>query len=346
MKQALYLFVFLATPCIAQESEPPDRLFQDHSTLAVRITAPFTTLIREKPDEEDLQGTFSYVDDAGETVSFDIKIRARGHSRQTICQLPPLWLNFKKSQVKGTLFRKQNKLKLSVHCANSLRYEQTVLREYMAYRILNAITPLSFNVRLLKVTYVDSDAGNKEQERHAFLLEHKNRLGKRLDRKDLKIDETTVADLQGDHLNLTSLFQFMIANTDFSPIAPSPYNECCHNYVLFGNDEDPIVAIPYDFDQSGIVNAPYATPGEQFALQSVRQRLYRGRCENNEHIDANLQRILDARGEIEAMIASQEGASDTTKKALAKFVRDFYKIIENPNNKKKRIDEKCIEPAA
>ena len=307
--------------------------------------APLTTLMREKPTEEDVQGTLSYANESGEIVTLDLKIRARGHSRHDICQLPPLWLNFKKSQVKGTLFKKQNKLKLSVHCANSLRYEQTILREYMVYRILNELTPLSFNVRLLRVTYVDTDSGNREQERYAFLLEHKNRLGKRIDRKDLKIEETAVAELQADHLNLTSLFQFMIANTDFSPIAPSPYNECCHNYVLFGNDVDPIIAIPYDFDQAGLVNAPYSSPGEQFAIQSVRTRLYRGRCENNEHIDANLVHMREARERIEAMIAEQEGVSDTTRKAIAKFVRDFYKIIDNPKHKNRRIDEKCIQPA-
>ena len=32
----------------------------------------------------------------------------------------------------------------------------SLLREYLAYRILNLATPLSFQVRLLRVTWVDS----------------------------------------------------------------------------------------------------------------------------------------------------------------------------------------------
>ncbi len=349
IRSLLFLSVFAASAS-AQESEPPDPLFQDDAPLAVTLAAPLTTLAREKSEDEQLPGTFTYTEPSGELTTLDVKLRVRGHSRLDICETPPLWLNFKKSQVKGTLFHKQDKLKLSVHCGNSPRYEQSILREYIAYRILNELTPLSFNVRLMRVTFVDSDGERDDRVRYAFVLEHKNRLGKRIDRKDLKIEKTSVAEIQPDHLNLTSLFQFMIANTDFSPIAPSPYNECCHTYVLFGNKdeqaEELIVAIPYDFDQSGIVNAPYASPGEQFSLTSVRQRLYRGRCENNEHIDANLQKFRDARARIDDLIATQPGFSNTTRKSVLRFVADFYKIIDNPKNGPKRINEKCIQPAS
>jgi hypothetical protein len=66
----------------------------------------------------------------------------------------------------------------------------------------------------------------------------------RLDRKDLKIERTSIGAIQPDLLNLISMFEFMIGNVDFSPVAGAPYNECCHNYVLFGNYVDPIIAIP------------------------------------------------------------------------------------------------------
>jgi hypothetical protein len=348
--RSLLFLSIVAAPAWAQESKPPDPLFHDDAALAVTLNAPLTTLTREKPEDDQLHGTFTYTEASGELTTFDIKLRARGHSRLDICDTPPLWLNFKKSQVKGTLLHKQDKLKLTVPCGNSPRYEQSVLREYVAYRILNEVTPLSFNVRLLHVTFVDSDGQRDERVRYAFVLEHKNRLAKRIDRKDLKIERTSVAEILPDHLNLTSIFQFMIANTDFSPIAPSPYNECCHNYVLFGDDdaetESLIVAIPYDFDQAGIVNAPYASPGEQFNLTSVRQRLYRGRCENNKYIEANLEKFRDARAGIEQIIAQQEGFSNATRKSVLKFVNDFYKIIDHPKNGPKRINNRCIEPSS
>jgi len=344
MRSSLFHVLFLLVPASSAVAEDgrPDPLFRSHDTLDVTISAPLTTIVRDRPTEEDLQGSFSYTAADGETRTFDIKVRARGHSRHEFCKLPPLWLNFKKSQVKDTLLHKQDKLKLAVHCKDSERYEQTLLREYIAYRILNLATPKSFQVRLLRVTWVDTEGQREQQVRYAFLLEHKNRLGKRIDRKDLKIDETSVAALDPKHLNLTSVFQFLIGNLDFSPIAKSEYNECCHNYVLFSNDQDLLVAIPYDFDRSGLVSAPYALPGHQFDIRSVRQRIYRGRCQNNDYVDGSIDRFKAVRNNIFALIEIQDGLTGKVREILADYVQQFYDIADDPRRVRRLMIKKCI----
>lgn len=338
----LSLLALLAAPLQAADVAVPDPLFQETAALQVTLTAPLTTLLEEKSTEEELSAIFEYAESDGEPRTFDVKIRARGHLRHEICDVPPLWVNFKKSEVKNTLFHKQDKQKLVVHCGGSIRYEQALVREYLAYRILNLITPLSFQVRLLRVRYVDSEGKRDDQVRYAFLLEHKNRLGKRIDAKDLKIEETEVGFLQPDHLNLTSVFQYLIGNTDFSPVAPSPYDECCHNYDMFRNKADLLVAIPYDFDQAGFVNAPYAAPSEQFPIGSVRQRIYRGRCVNNEQLPASLQRFQDVRESIYTMLNEHEGLTTMTRKALIAYINGFYSIIDDPAKVERSIVEKCI----
>jgi hypothetical protein len=244
--------------------------------------------------------------------------------------------------VKDTLFHKQDKLKLAVHCQDSERYEQTLLREYIAYRILNLATPESFRVRLLRVTWVDTEAQREQQVRYAFLLEHKNRIAKRLNRKDLKIEETSVAALDPMHLNLTSVFQFLIGNLDFSPIAGSEHNECCHNYVLFSNDRDLLLAIPYDFDRSGLVSAPYALPGEQFNIRSVRVRIYRGRCLNNDYIDGSIDRFRAIRNNIFALIETQDGLTRKVRDLVADYVQQFYDIADDPRRVRRVMTKKCI----
>jgi hypothetical protein len=338
----LLLLALTAAPPVAMAGNSPDPLFRSHETLDVTITAPLTTLVRERSTDDDLHGTLTYIGDEDESKPFDIKIRARGHSRHKLCEFPPLWLNFKKSQLKDTVFHKQDKLKLAVHCQDSERYEQTLLREYMAYRILNLATPKSFLVRLLRITWVDTEGQRDPEVHYAFLLEHKNRLGKRIDRKDLKIDETSVAALDSKHLNLTSVFQFLIGNTDFSPIAKSQYNECCHNYVLFSNDKDLLVAIPYDFDQSGLVSAPYALPGHQFGIRSVRQRIYRGRCENNDRVADSIDRLKAVRNNIFALIETQEGLTRKVRKILADYVQQFYDIADDPRRVTHLMIKRCI----
>jgi hypothetical protein len=337
------ILVLIAALFAAAMPGHADPLFQDDEALEVTLSAPLTTLVRERPTDEELQGTLTYPGGDGDAVALDVKIRARGHSRHRLCDLPPLWLNFKKSAVKDTLFDKQDKLKLAVHCQDSERYQQTLLREYVAYRILNLATPKSFRVRLLRVTWIDTEGEREQQVRYAFLLEHKNRLARRIDRKDLKIDGTSVAALDPQHLNLTSMFQFLIGNTDFSPIAKPEYNECCHNYVLFSNDEDLLVAIPYDFDQSGIVSAPYALPGHQFDIRTVRQRVYRGRCQNNDYVEDSIDRFKAVRNNIFALIETQEGLTDKVRNNLNDYVQQFYDIADDPRRVKRLTTKRCIE---
>jgi hypothetical protein len=208
--------------------------------------------------------------------------------------------------------------------------------------VLNAITNMSFRVRLLHVTYIDSDERRDDQLRYAFLIEHKNRLGARYGLEDFEIERTSVGSIQADRLNLTSIFEFFIGNTDFSPIAGAPDNECCHNYVLFGNDIDPIIAIPYDFDQSGIVDAPYAAPNEMFRIRSVRQRLYRGRCVNNEYIETSLQKFRDGRAKIYALVETQEGLDPNVQERIDRYIDDFYELIDDPEDLESWIVERCI----
>jgi hypothetical protein len=317
-------------------------LFQDDEALDVTITAPLTTLIKERSKDEYLSGVFQYTEADGNTVDFDLNIRARGNFRHETCDYPPVRLNLKKSQAKGTLFDNQDKLKLVIQCDKYDRYEQMVLREYLAYRILNTLTDTSFRVRLLRVTYVNTETDGENKVRYAFLIEHKKRLAARLDREAIELQHTTVAAIQPDRLNLTSVFQFMIGNTDFSPIAGPAGDGCCHNYVLFGNEVDPIVAIPYDFDQSGFVNAPYAQPNERFRIRSVRQRLYRGRCVNNEHIEASLSRFRDHRDAVYERVIEQEGLEPGVRKQLVHYIDDFYEIIDDPRNVKRRIINRCV----
>ncbi len=160
--------------------------------------------------------------------------------------------------------------------------------------------------------------------------------------KDLKIERTSVGSIQADWLNLTSVFEYFIGNTDFSPVAGAPGSECCHNYVLFSNDIDPLIAIPYDFDQSGFVDAPYAVPNPQFRIRSVRQRLYRGRCVNNEYVAASLQKFRDSRQAIDALVDGQEGLDSRVRKRVARYVDDFYKLINKPRDVERKIIGECI----
>jgi hypothetical protein len=343
MKRVYGAIVILLTILVKStvNAGSPDPLFQDDSTLRVEISAPFSRLIEERPKDQELPGSLSFRDLNGAATALDVQVRARGNFRHRNCDFPPLHLNFKRSQVAGTLFDQQNKLKMVVHCKDSARYQQAILREYLAYRMLNSLTDRSFRVRLLEVTYVDIDERRPRMVRSAFLIEHENRLADRLGMQKLNIFPDGVGAIQADHLNLTSVFQYLLGNTDFSPILGSK-DECCHNYMLFGEDGAPLVAIPYDFDMSGFVNAPYAMPREGLGIDNVRQRIYQGFCANNRYVDASVSEFLQAREALFALVAGLQALEPSVRRHLAGYMDEFYETIGNSQAVEREILVRCI----
>ena len=157
--------------------------------------------------------------------------------------------------------------------------------------------------------------------------------------------KTTITALDRVHTNLGSIFQYLIGNTDFSPILAAPGEACCHNYVLLNPDDDdqrPQLSVPYDFDMSGIVNASHAQPNPRFKLRSVRTRLYRGRCDNNAYLESSLQAFRDRRQAINELVAGSPHMSAGTKRTVQKYIDDFYKTIDNPRAVSSHLTKKCI----
>ena len=338
---ALFLIVSAA---IAQEPRLPDPLFQSTEILNVRIIAPLKTLLVDRPYDEELPATLQYEDSAGQIVEFNIKIRTRGHFRRQkdVCAFPPMRLNFKASETKGTLFHKQDKVKLVTHCQSFSLYEQVILREYTAYRILNVMTDASFRVRLLRITYVDSEGKKQAGISHGFIIEHRDRLAKRLEKDYFDLPGTTIESLDPAYTNLVSIYHYLIGNTDFSPIKGMEDKACCHNHVIFGNDGEPLWSVPYDFDQAGLVNAPHAAPNKRFNLRDVKQRQYRGRCALNDQLAGSIAHYNDKRVEVLAVVHEVEDATDSSMKTMAKFVDKFYDTINSERHVKNKLVKKCI----
>jgi len=340
---AILALVPLALTAHAQNSKDHDPLFADDEILEVRLEGPFKMLQKERPDEVEAAGTFRFSTADGVAMELDVNIRTRGNFRRNnkVCEFPPLRLNFQKKQTKDTLFDKQDKLKLVTHCDTySSRYEQTVLSEYLAYRVLNILTDRSFGVRLLRITYVFTDS-NQELENYAILIEHKDRLEKRIGGKSIATEVARGADIRPDDLNLGFVFQYFLGNTDFSPVRTAPGEDCCHNQVLLVNEDALNYTVPFDFDLTGFVNAPHAVVNPRFKLTSVRTRLYRGRCFNLEQLPATLDLFRAKKEEIDALPGSRPELLPPTRRHIERYTAAFYKTINNPKRVERELVKKC-----
>ncbi len=324
----------------AKQSQPPDPFFRDNNLVTATLTAPMAFVLEDRSVEEQAPGTLAF---DGEI--YEVQVRARGRFRRDpkICDFPPIRLNFKKSETRDTVLHGLDKVKLVTHCnTRSERYEQGVVREYLAYRILNLLTELSFNARLLRITYHDSNEQQDDITSFAIILEHRDRFEKRTGKARVEIERAVPSSLDGAHTNIVSVFQYMIGNTDYSPVAAMKGEICCHNSVLFGSEAAPMVSIPYDFDMAGLVNAPHAAPNPRFRLESVKERLYRGRCINNDRLPETVAHFSARQAAILEMIETIEGPSKGTRARAANYVRGFYKIVSKPKLVKRRMADACI----
>lgn len=231
------------------------------------------------------------------------------------------------------------------HCEDAERFEQYYILEMLSYRMYNLITDFSFRVRPLNVTYVDSGSGKKDEDRFAFLIEDDSDVAKRHGLKKIKIDRLRVSQLVPNAASEMSLFQYMIANTDWSALDGPGTESCCHNSKLIGPDPfqktDKAYPIPYDFDSSGLVNAHYAVPPNGLPIRSVTQRLYRGYCAFNDELEPARQLFLDQEAAIYALLENEDRLFSSTKSKSKKYIAGFYKIIKNPRNYEKKVLKKC-----
>jgi len=341
----LLLSIGLSANAQSDDSNSRQRpLYDDNSTLAVTIEGPLHTIMRKRDDSVEYPAIFKYADTDGTEHVFDINLRMRGkfRAKKETCNFAPLRVNFKKGQVEGTVFQGQDKIKLVTDCqSKQSKYQQILLHEYLAYKILNLLSDRSFSARLLRVTYVDTDKGGKSRDSYAFFIEDKEHIGDRLGLELTKIPKTKYSALDTAQANLVNVYEYFIANTDFSLIAGPAGSDCCHNAVLYQKDEDPYITIPYDFDHAGLINAPYATANPRFKIKSVKQRVYRGRCSNNLHLDATFQLFLDKQADIEQVVSGLDGYNEKSIKKTSKFVANFYKDISTPKTVEKKFMKGC-----
>src|SRR5437899_2320090 len=131
----------------------------------------------------------------------------------------PLRVEFPMQEVEGTVFEGGGSLKLGTHCEGHQEYEQYTLREYLAYRIFNLLTPRSFRARLAKATHVDSISGKTVATRYAMFIESEGDVARRTEGRVVQLPRTLFRNLDPETLTLMMLFEYMIGNTDFSIFA-------------------------------------------------------------------------------------------------------------------------------
>ena len=304
----------------------PAKLFTASDPISVTISAPWRDIERKTKYQGTYPANIEFTDELTNATSLNMTVERRGRTRQVVCRFPPIKLQFDKKVVKGTSFRGQKSLKMVTHCQTSSRYEQLYVLEMLAYRMYNIITDFSFRVRPLSVTYVDSKHEVQQGPKFAFLIEDDSDVAKRNGQIKLKIGRNNMNRLESREANNFALFQYMVSNLDWSALSGPDKGKCCHNAKLIGRDpiKEPVYAIPYDFDATGLVDAPYAVPPDKLPVNNVRQRLYRGFCIHNSTMEDARQHFGDNEGAILALVRDEPLLQSGPRKKALKFLEKFF----------------------
>lgn len=268
--------IAVAAPVMAQS--PPKPLFASDDIIHVTIRGPISAIARGNRDGAAQAATLTVA--GGDTLPITLTARGITRRKKDTCQFPPLRVDFSGRPASPSLFAGQKRLKLVTHCRESADFQQYLLIEYAAYRMYNLLTPLSFRARLAQVDYIDSD-GRPVISRLGFFLEDLADVGRRNALAAPKVgSHVAQAALSPADAARFAMFEYFISNYDWSIVAAPDGENCCHNGKLL-QAGGRYIPVPYDFDFSGLVDAPYASTPDAVPIPNARQRYYRGFCSFN-----------------------------------------------------------------
>ncbi len=323
---------------IPSRAQLPDvtPLFQEEKPLAIRLSFSFKEIKKSKNDTIYFPAVLYYKNDQNDWDSVNVSLRARGDFRRKNCYFPPLRIKLKKTDTKKTPFEGNRSLKLVLPCQTASSYNKLLIKEYICYQLYEPTTPYSFNTRLVDLTL--SDQGGKQTKTYqvsGFFIEDDNLVAKRFHGKVIDSLDLHPLMLQDTSSIKHDLFQYMIANTDWSTTFR-------HNAKVILVNPKKYIPVPYDFDMSGFVNAPYATVNETLAISSVQERTFRGFCRNKDVTQFVRRVYVNVKPSIINVLSRYEDYFNTKELAgMKKYLEEFYSVLANDVRFDKEILQKC-----
>jgi hypothetical protein len=327
------LSVGIGGPAAAKDPKP---LFASSDVLRITMKGPINSASESPRAAAIINGA--------ETLPITFAERGITRRQKDVCPFPPLRVTFTQPPPETSVFAKQGRLKLVTHCRSGADFQQFVLLEYAAYKMFNRLTPVSFGARLALIDYV-GDNGRPIASRYGFFIEDTDDMAKRNGLKEPKTpDRVPVGMLNAAYAGRYAMFQHMLGNHDWSMRAGPAGEGCCHNGKLVGPvpGSTQLAPVPYDFDFSGMVGAPYATPPDQLPIDNVRTRFYRGYCSHNAQALQAAREMRSARGELLAILASTPGLEERAKTRATTYLERFFADIATDELVTTKVFKSCL----
>jgi hypothetical protein len=316
---------------------PATDLFDNNGLLNLSLEGDVKKLMRDRFDDAKRhQLILRYKNSDSIEHSIRIEAKTRGNFRRKLgnCEYPPIMLYFTGGDsLNSSLFEGQQKLKLVMPC----RSNEHVIKEWLAYQIYNLITPQSFRARLVQLKLKDIRKNDVDQV-FAILLEDEDAMAKRNNSFSVSRQKLHPSRTDSQTFYKMAMFEYLIGNTDWSV----QYMQNIKLIVKDTSGTDLPAVVPYDFDMSGWVDAPYAKPADELILASVKTRRFRGYCVNDiEMYRPVINQFLSVKPEIYSMVNSCSYLSAKTIRTQIEYLNSFYDILSDPLKLKRDLLYPC-----
>jgi hypothetical protein len=340
MKRALLALGALVASTAAALAEPAKPLFADDQVIRVTIKGPIKRLTSGEDRSRSVAATIST---GPESLPAQLSPRGITRLRKDTCDFPPIRVDFTGAPPASSLFAGQRRLKLVTHCRSSDSFQQYPLLEYATYRLYNLLSPMSFRARLAQVDYIEDD-GRPVTSRIGFFIEDLGDVAHRNGMKEAQVGaRIPVASLNPADAARFAVFQYLISNLDWAMQAGPENDTCCHNSRLISvAGTVPYTTVPYDFDYSGLVDAPYAAPPEGINVSSVKMRRYRGFCRHNAEALKAAADIRGQQGALMAVFTQVPQLNEGSRRKASAFLAKSFQDIATDADVTKNLLKNCI----
>ena len=317
---ALGFSLLLAQSLHADSNPNPQKSIFDlmhyKEVLEMTIEIDMEELQYNRRNQEYMTAGIWFEDADGQKQAWRIKAKQRGKFRRMNCAMPPLKLNFKKAELAVAGLAQFDDLKLVTHCIDhKAEAKKLLVREHLTYELYNTLTDASFRTQLVRITYKDINTGKKTKQ-YGIIIEDLAQVRSRIKAKKLKREEIELDQINLAQLQQVALFQYLIGNADWGI-------HTVRNIKMVKKGKS-IIAIPYDFDFAGLVNAPYAIPNPNYYLVSIRERIYLGLEKDVAALSDTLELFRNKQENFHKVIKSSKLLSYEDRREMLNYIDSFF----------------------
>lgn len=307
-------------------NDSTDVLFATQEPLNIKLQLDWVSLQNDRGKDPSYHHAFIILEDG---MEIPVRLKARGNNRKKkdVCEIPPLKIEFGSQAIDQSLFRGQEELKLVTFCQE----EESVLTEYLIYKMYQILEPRSLNVRLAKIDYVDR-SGKRISRSFAFFLEDIDHLADRIN-GDEENDRIDPNEMDRQALTLLYVFQYMIGNIDWDI-------KMMKNIKLIDFKDRPTLPVPYDFDYSLMVDAPYFPSYEGIELN---RRKFKKVCRDRTEFSTVFNLFNSKKDSLYQLVSNFPYLRTTKQKTILNYLDLFYQEISDPEVIKQIFLDICKE---